>query len=110
MRISIVGLDVPLLFSPLFIEEVESVIDKNVSDRVSDVALFISRLVKGLQNLSKIEDGVYKYWGEYTYEIEDIGVVHFRPLFDSADGKCIFAIERMDWKFSTSRFFMAFND
>jgi hypothetical protein len=47
-------------------------------------------------------------WGMYSYSIEDIGIVHFRPLFDEETGEKVYAIEDIRWTFVTSRFFSGF--
>ena len=60
------------------------------------VALFISRLLKGLQNLSNAEDGFHVSWG------------FFRPVLDPETGEKAFLIDQIQWKFETSRFFSSF--
>ena len=107
MQIPISNTGVPLLYSASFMLEVEQVIDVNVVKDVSGVALFISRLIKGLQGLSNLSD-VDMLWGKYSYSIEDIGIVHFRPLFDEETGEKVYAIEDIRWTFVTSRFFSGF--
>ena len=46
--------------------------------------------------------------GKVFYSIEDIGIVHFRPLFDEETGEKVYAIEDNRWTFATSRFFSGF--
>lgn len=108
MVFNIVNTDVHLLLSATFLAEVESVVERNVDFNVSLVALFLSRLIKGLQNLS-CSDGEYSVlWGNYTYVIEDIGVVSFHPLMDPETGEKAFHVLAIQWTFSSSRFFSAF--
>ena len=52
MQLGIVGLGLPLLYSETFIGKVDHVISLNVEDNVDGTAIFISRLIKGLQELS----------------------------------------------------------
>jgi hypothetical protein len=87
--------------------EVEQIVDINVVKDISSVALIISRLIKGLQDLSNLSD-VDMLWGRYSYGIDDIGTVHFRPLFDEETGEKVYAIEGIRWTFVTSRFFSGF--
>lgn len=108
MDLPISNVGFALFYSTSFLEKVEAVIDANVDERVSDVALFITRLIKGLQNLSNSDSEVAASWGEYLYDIEDVGVVSFRLLFDEATGEKVLAIENVRWAFSTSRFFSGF--
>ncbi len=105
MTLGIVNTGVPLLLSASFVLEVERVIDMNIDADVSRVAFFISRLIKGLQNLSCSEGGYEVSWGNYSYEIEDIGLVQFVPLMDNESGEKTFHIISIQWTFSISRFF-----
>lgn len=109
MQFSISNLAVPLLYSSSFLDEVERVIVKNVDDHVSSVALFISRLIKGLQDLSNSDVEVFMNWGICNYMIEDIGVVSFRALVDEETGERLYAIDDIKWMFATSSFFSMFN-
>lgn len=109
MQFPISNLAVPLLYSSSFLDEVESVIVKNVDDNISGVALFISRLIKGLQNLSNADVEVLMNWGKCSYEIEDIGIVTFRALMDEETGEKAYAIEEIKWTFASSPFFSSFN-
>ena len=109
MQMPISHTGITLQYSTAFLENVESVINLNVDKDVSRVALFISRLLKGLQNLSK-EDAEFSFsWGKYSYSIEDIGTVYFHPLFDEETGEKAYAIDDIQWTFGTSRFFSAFS-
>ena len=105
MQLDIVGLDVPLLFSPTFLNEVEDVVDRNVNDNVSLVALFISRLLKGLQNLSNSDMAVLRTWGKFSFEIEEIGIIHVMPLYDPETHERVYAVESVQWVFSTGNTF-----
>ena len=109
MQFPISNLAVPLLYSPFFLDEVESVIVNNVDDDVPGVALFISRLIKGLQNLSNADAEVQMNWGKCSYEIEDIGIVTFRALMDEETGEKVYAIEEIKWTFARSAFFSTFS-
>ena len=106
MKLDIIGLNVPLLFSPAFIQEVETVIDKNVDTNVQLVALFISRLLKGLQNLANSDEEVLRSWGQFSYEIEDVGIVLVSPLYDPDTLERSYAVESIKWTFATGKFFM----
>lgn len=108
MQIPITNTSVTLLYSTSFLNDVEYVIEKNVLSQVQETALFISRLIKGLQNLSNSDLEVNCSWGECSFPIEDIGVVHFRALFDEESGERVYAIESLQWTFGTSRFFSSF--
>ena len=59
-----------LRYSPSFLAEIDRVIDMNL-DKIALVALFISRLLKGIQNLTNAEQEVQSSWGMHSYEIED---------------------------------------
>ena len=87
MFFPIVNVEYPLVLSASFIVEVENVINRNSDSNVSLVALFISRLIKGLQNLTCSDDEYAISWGNLSYEIEDIGVVDFTPLVDDESGE-----------------------
>lgn len=104
----IVNTGIPLQFSSEFVSEVEAVVDMNANSNTAKVALFLSRLIKGLQNLSRSEAGFAVSWGCYSYEIEDIGIVSFRPLLDAESGQKVFHILSIYWTFATSRFFREF--
>ena len=106
MPISNTGIS--LQYSTTFLEKVERVINLNVDKDVSRVALFISRILKGLQNLSKEDTDFNMSWGKYSYSIEDIGTILFRPLFDEETGEKAYAIDDIQWAFGTSRFFSGF--
>ena len=72
MNLGIVNTGIPLLLSTSFVSEVERILDANVKNNVALAALFLSRLIKGLQNLSH-SDGTYSLtWGQYFYVVEDI--------------------------------------
>lgn len=105
MQLVIIGLNVPLLFSPAFIQEVETVIDKNVDTNVQLVALFISRLLKGLQNLANSDEEVLRIGGEFSYEIEDIGIVLVSPLYDPDTSERSYAVESVKWTYASGKFF-----
>lgn len=85
------------------VEEIDHVIDRNL-DKPTLVALFISRLLKGFQNLTNVRPN----WGTYTYEIEDIAIVSFKMYCDASDGSIAIAIDSIQWTFATSRFFSDF--
>ncbi len=105
MRLNIVNTGIPLMFSASFISQLEEVVNRNVDSSVTQVALFISRIIKGLQALSRSEGTYNVSWGTYSYSIEDIGVVHFQPLMDMETGDRVYHILSIQWTFATSRFF-----
>ena len=47
-------------------------------------------------------------WGTFEYQIEDIGTVIFRPMFDPESGDRFLVVESIIWQFSTSVFFSSF--
>lgn len=108
MHTEIANLGISLFFPVSFWDSVDAVIDLNVERHTSEVALFISRLIKGLQDLSNVEESVDSVWGVHSFEIEDIGVVSFKPKMDLDSGKRILVIESIRWTFGTSRFFSMF--
>lgn len=108
MNLGIVNTDIPLLLSASFVSEVDNVIDCNVDTNVALVSLFFSRLIKGLQNLSRSDMEIPFSWGLFSYEIEDIGVVRFTALMDEMTGEKAFHILFISWTFNTSRFFNRF--
>lgn len=103
----ITGRDVILRYSPSFLIEIDRVIDLNL-DKITLIALFISRLLKGLQNLTNANQEVMSSWGMYSYEIEDIGIVDFKLIINPISGVTAIAIESIHWKLATSRFFSSF--
>jgi len=105
MRLNIVNTGIPLMFSASFISQLEDVVNRNVNSNVSLVALFISRIIKGLQALSCSEGTYHISWGTYSYTIEDIGVVCFQPLMDIETGERAYHILSIQWTFATSHFF-----
>ena len=109
MFFPIVNVEYPLVLSASFIVEVENVINRNSDSNVSLVALFISRLIKGLQNLTCSDDEYSISWGNLSYEIEDIGVVDFTPLVDDESREKVLYISMIRWTFATSRFFSEFS-
>ena len=105
MKLNVVGIEVPLLFSPSFLSELEDVVDRNVENNVQLTALFISRMLKGLQNLSNSEQEVLRSWDAFSFEIEDIGVVTLSPLYDPDTNISVYAVESIQWKFASSGLF-----
>ena len=106
--ISIVTRDaIQIQYAPSVLVKVDSVIDKNLNNS-SQVALFISRLIKGFQNLTNEDLIINSSFGKYTYEIEDIGVVLFSYFFNPETGISAFVIDDIYWTFPTSRFFSSF--
>ena len=104
----IVGLGVQLVYSPFVEADIEYVIESNLKQPLSVLAMFISRLLKGLQNLSNASDFLFS-WGNYYYTIEDIGNVSFLPIQDPKTEEKAFAIESIQWSFEESRFFSEFS-
>lgn len=96
-----------LKFAPIVITEIDQIIENNL-DNPSLVALFISRLLKGFQNLSNEELETYANWSNYSYEIDDIDTVSFKVYCDSATGILALVIDDINWSFPTSRFFSSF--
>lgn len=90
------------------IAEIDSVIDHNLGN-LNLLALFISRLLKGLQDLTNDDIVVDSSWGNHTYAIDDIGVVSFKVIIDSSSGVKYIAVESIQWAFPTSRFFNEFD-
>lgn len=110
MEFALKGLGVRLIYLPSVVSEIDRVIDLNLTVSVNLVSLFISRLLKGLQNLSN-SDALYSFnWGQYSYEIEDIGIVCFRPVMDATTGEKAFVVESIQWAFATSTLFSEFTD
>ena len=107
-ELGIRGLSVPLVYMPSVADEIEAIINLNLAQPMELVALFISRLLKGLQNLSNAEDGFHMNWGQASFEIEDIGIVFFRPVADAETKERILLICQIQWSFETSRFFPSF--
>lgn len=108
MDLPIVNTGIKLFLSPVFLQQVESIVDKNADDNTDLVALFISRLIKGLQNLSKLDTPTQTSTGRHLFTIEDIGVISFIPISDSSSHMQYIAVEQIDWTFSTSFFFNVF--
>ena len=109
MEIPVVNTGYPLLLSRAFLQQVDDLIEKNVENHTRQVALFLSRLIKGLQNLSNLDPLVDSRWGENTYQIDDIGVVVFQPVRDSVSQQSAILVERINWQLSTSFFFSEFS-
>lgn len=99
---------IQLRYSPRVIAEIDSVIDHNLGN-LNLLALFISRLLKGLQNLTNDDIVVDSSWGNHAYEIDDIGMVSFKVIIDSSSGVKYIVIESIQWAFLTSRFFNEFD-
>lgn len=78
---------VELIYSSEVTSEIERIISLNLSVPLDKVALFISRLLKGFQNLANSDNDFIPYWGDYLYEMEDIGMVVFQPIFDTTSEK-----------------------
>ena len=49
------------------------------------------------------------YWGDYLYEMEDIGMVVFQPIFDTTSESTAFYVKSIRWNFPNSRFFYMFD-
>lgn len=109
MEIPVVNTGYPLLLSRAFLQQVDDLIEKNVENHTRQIALFLSRLIKGLQNLSNLDPLVDSRWGENTYQIDDIGVVVFQPVRDSVSQQSAILVERIHWQLSTSFFFSEFS-
>lgn len=61
--IALKGLGVRLIYLPSVVSEIDRVTDLNLSVSINQVSLFISRLLKGIQNLSN-SDTLYSFnWG-----------------------------------------------
>lgn len=105
MRLKIANLSVPLYYSIAFLGQVEIVIEKNVDRKIDEAALFISRLIKGLQDLSCSDPDISRSWGTCTYLIEDIGHIHFRYLIDEETGDKAYVIDEAEWLFEKSHLF-----
>lgn len=99
--------EVLLRFAPGVVKEIDAVIDQNLK-QPSLVALFISRLLKGFQNLTNEDLPVDSVWGNHSYVIEDIGTVDFLVFKDSVTGQTAIAVEDIRWSFFNSRFFSSF--
>lgn len=76
----------------------------NLSVPLDKVALFISRLLKGFQNLANSDNDFIPYWGDYLYEMEDIGMVVFQPIFDTTSESTAFYVKSIRWNFPTVGF------
>ena len=108
MNLPIVNTGVLLYISPYFLSQVDEVIANNSDNNTQLVALFLSRLIKGLQNLSNMDTPTDSSWGKHTYTIEDIGIVSFRPVIDREKQQPAIAIEQIEWTFVNSYFFNSF--
>lgn len=100
---------VELIYSSEVTSEIERIISLNLSVPLDKVALFISRLLKGFQNLANSDNDFIPYWGDYLYEMEDIGMVVFQPIFDTTSESTAFYVKSIRWNFPNSRFFYMFD-
>jgi len=102
------GTDTELVYSEKVSLDIENIINMNLNQPLSLVALFISRLLKGLQNLTNCKDDWGGSWGFKTFSIEDIGTVFFLPIYDPETGDYALYINDIQWAFKSSKFFEAF--
>lgn len=83
MNFNIVS-DIPLYYSPSFLNEVERVITKNTdigtSKIVQEIGLFISRLNQGIREFSKYEFDTFNGPNSYSYTIDNVGTLLFSKL------------------------------
>ena len=100
---------VELIYSSEVTSEIERIISLNLSVPLDKVALFISRLLKGFQNLANSDNDFIPCWGDYLYEMEDIGMVVFQPIFDTTSDSTAFYVKSIRWNFPNSRFFYMFD-
>ncbi len=98
---------ITLIYSTRVIEEIDRVIDNNL-DNLQLLALFISRLLKGLQNLCNDNLEINSSWGEHFFEIEDIAKVYFGIIIDPGSNEKFITVDTIQWTFATSRFFSGF--
>ena len=109
MKLPIVNTGIKLFLSPLFLQQVDEIVDKNADEHTELVALFMSRLIKGLQNLSNIDTLTQTSMWQHVFTIEDIGIISFMPFFDSSSHTQYIAVEHIEWTLRTSYFFHVFN-
>ena len=102
------GTDTELIYSAKVSFEIENTINININQPLSLVALFISRLLKGLQNLTNCKDDWGVSWGYSTFVIDDIGTVFFLPVYDPETEESAIYINDIKWSFESSRFFGSF--
>ncbi len=102
------GTDTELFYSAIVSYDIENTININLNQPLRLVALFISRLLKGLQNLTNCKDDWGGAWGYKSYFIEDIGTVFFLPVYDPNTGEYALYVNDIQWSFESSRFFGSF--
>lgn len=86
------GTDTELIYSAIVSYDIENTININLNQPLRLVALFISRLLKGLQNLTNCKDD----W------------VFFLPVYDPNTGEYALYVNDIQWSFESSRFFGSF--
>ena len=110
MDIPVVGTGYRIYLDPFFQTQLDAVLEKNTYQNLTMYALFISRLIKGLQDLTNSDIHITRNWGNCLYSIDDIGIVKFRPVMDADTGAQALIIESINWTFATSKFFSEFNE
>ena len=100
MNFNIVS-DIPLYYSPSFLNEVERVITKNTdigtSKIVQEIGLFISRLNQGIKEFSKYEFDIFDGPDSYSYTIDNVGTLLFSKL--GGNSKFNIFINDIKWEF-----------
>ena len=86
------GTDTELIYSAIVSYDIENTININLNQPLRLVALFISRLLKGLQNLTNCKDDL----------------VFFLPVYDPNTGEYALYVNDIQWSFESSRFFGSF--
>lgn len=99
-----------LYYDQAFVQEVERVLDLNLTQPLERFALFLSWLRKGIQDLTgdftlvKNEDG----WKDLSYQITDIGTVYFQIIQDIETSDIFIRITGIRWSFKQGYHFKSF--
>lgn len=103
--------DIHLFYDASFVQEIDRVLDLNLSQPLDKLALLISLLRKGIQNLSNSEQRVRneENWNTLSYSIENIGSIFFHIIQDSDTGDTFLQIIGIRWKLKESYFFHDFS-
>ena len=103
--------DVHLFYDASFVQEVDRVLDLNLSQPLDKLALLISSLRKGIQNLSNSEQRVRneENWTTLSYSIENIGRILFHIIQDSETGEKYIQIIGIRWQLQEGYFFKNFS-
>ena len=103
--------NIHLYYDLAFVQEVERVLELNLTQPMERFALFLSWLRKGIQDLT---DGLTlvrneREWKDLSYQIPEIGTVFFQIIQEIETDETFIRIKSIQWSFKQGYHFKTFN-